>query len=98
MVTQRDTQKDYVVKVKGLKVDVIYRTPDVGFVRSFLEHVIKVASFVDLEISVHGPEDIQFGSGVTFCTTAFTNTAGGQNILWTDTSSGGVLGSADITI
>ena len=94
MATQKDTQNDYVVKVKGIKVDVVYKSSDIEFVRSFLAHVIKVASFEDLSISIKGPPKYDLSSGVTFCT---TNIAGSQNILWTDTSGTVAAGGLSVT-
>jgi len=96
MATRKDTKNDYVVKVNGLKVDVLYRSPDIEFIRSFLAHVIKVASFEDLSINIKGPPKYDLSSSVLFCTTTLGGV--GTNVVWSDTSVDTSAGSASVTL
>jgi len=99
MVTQTDLQNDYVVKIKGKKVDIVYMSSDEDLVRNFLVHVIKTSIFEDLRITIKGPKKIEYTCNVTFTTdTAITNSTGSVSPFtqWTDSSTGGAGGIVDI--
>ena len=101
--TQKDTQKDsavknnsttrkeYVVRVRGKKVNITYESSDEELCRNFLAHVVKTTILEDITISIKGPEKIEYTCNVTFNT---VNT--GDRIVWTDTSAGGIGGIVDI--
>ena len=99
MVTQTDLQKDYVVRIKGKKVDIVYTSSDEDLVRNFLTHVVKTSILEDLRITIKGPKKVEYTSNVTFnVDTAVTNSTGTVNpfVQWTDSSTGGAGGIADI--
>ena len=93
MATQKDTPKDYVVKVRGKKVNITYESSDEELCRNFLTHVVKTTILEDITISIKGPEKIDSCS-VTFNMDAST----GGSVIWTDTTTGHSLtsGLADI--
>lgn len=97
MATQKDTRKDYVVRVRGKKVNIIYESSDEELCRNFLAHVVKTTILEDITISIKGPPHKDYPIGdVIFCTTNLTGSGTGQNITWTDSSAGGIGGIVDI--
>jgi len=88
MATQKDTQKDYVVKVRGKKVNITYESSDEELCRNFLAHVVKTTVLEDITISIKGPKKIDS------CSVTFNmDTSTGGSVVWTDTSAG-VTGNA----
>ena len=90
MATQKDMQKDYVVRVKGKKVDIVYRSSDEVLCRNFLAHVVKTTILEDIIISIKGPSPIDYPIGdivYNLCNTSIT----GSNTVWTDTSGSGTV-------
>ena len=90
MATQKDMQKDYVVRVTGRKVDIVYKTSDETLCRNFLAHVVKTSILEDLVISIKGPRHEDYAIGdVTFnvdTVDTINPASAGGSVLWTDTS------------
>ncbi len=86
MATQKDMQKDYVVRVKGKKVDIIYKSSDEELCRNFLVHLVKTTILEDIVISIKGPvKEDDLIENILFCTTGISGSATGQDVVWTNT-------------
>ncbi len=94
MATQKDMQKDYVVRVRGKKVNIIYESSDEELCRNFLAHVVKTTILEDITISIKGPVKEDMPINMVFCNTSIT----GSNTMWSDSSagSGSVTYTSDI--
>ena len=92
MATQRDMQKDFVVRVKGKKVDIVYKSSDEDLCRNFLAHVVKTTILEDIVISIKGPAPVDYPIGdVLFNIDNTTSATSSNSVIWTDTSGTGTV-------